>query len=164
MSVAVDVQLRDARIQRMLRRLLDRTGNLRPLMNEIGEELRSFVDEIFRNQRDPWGTPWVGHSAVTTALRPGGQILRDTGRLSNSVTYKATREDVTIGADVVYAATHQFGRASNRFPNTPRGAPAPIPARPFLPARASGVDLPPDWHAELEDLIFDYFEDVLDGD
>jgi phage gpG-like protein len=37
-----------------------------------------------------------------------------------------------VGTNLVYGAVHQFGNPANRYYNTPRGAPAPIPARPFL--------------------------------
>lgn len=54
----------------------------------------------------------------------GHKVLIRSGRLMRSVTYHALRDGCDVGAPVVYAATHQFGRTSGRG--------APIPARPFL--------------------------------
>lgn len=39
---------------------------------------------------------------------------------------------------VVIAATQEYGNPLNRYPNTPKGALAPIPARPFLSRSTRG--------------------------
>lgn len=49
----------------------------------------------------------------------GRKILIQSGRLLRSITYHAQTHGVDVGTNLVYAATHQFGRGA-------------IPARPFL--------------------------------
>lgn len=49
----------------------------------------------------------------------GNKILIASGRLLDSMTYLLIKDGVEIGTNLVYAATHQFGRGG-------------IPARPFL--------------------------------
>ena len=80
------------------------------------------------------------------------KILRDTGRLAGSVNYRASRDQVVVGSNVIYAATQQFGRADNRMFGR---ALAPIPARPFLPIRNGRLDLPAATRAALLDLLHD---------
>ena len=48
-----------------------------------------------------------------------GRILQDTGRLRTSIMFNMSGNTGYIGTNVLYAATHQFGRDN-------------IPARPFL--------------------------------
>lgn len=119
---------------------LRRRGDLRPALEDIGQVLVTSADLAFRNESDPWGRPWQPLSPVTLLRRRGttAQILRDTGRLANSVNAQVTGSRVKAGTDVIYAATHQFGRRDNRMYNTPRGRPAPIPPRPFFPVRPGG--------------------------
>jgi len=75
----------------------------RPLMDRIGRILRTDVQMNFRGQHGPDGRPWK------PTIR-GGQILRDTGRLRNSIDYRVQGDDeVRIGTNLIYARTHQFG-------------------------------------------------------
>ena len=55
------------------------------------------------------------------------KILMDSGRLANSITFDADNKQVEIGTNLVYAATHQFGRGK-------------IPARPFLGFQETDVE------------------------
>ncbi len=75
----------------------------KPLFDRLGRALLSDVHMNFRRQRAPDGTPWE-----PLKIRRG-QILRDTGRLRNSITTKTTDDQVIIGTNVFYARTHQFG-------------------------------------------------------
>jgi len=54
------------------------------------------------------------------------KTLIDTGRLMNSITYKAHSDKVEIGTNVVYGAIHQLGGKAGR------GRKVDIPARPYL--------------------------------
>jgi phage virion morphogenesis protein len=58
-------------------------------------------------------------SAKGKRIQKGSKILMDSSRLRNSIVYQVLTNGVQIGTNVVYAATHQFGRDA-------------IPARPFL--------------------------------
>lgn len=123
-----------------------RARDLQPVFDQIGELV---VASVFRNF-DAEGRPkhWQGLAYSTLMRKVGGykkshrrgklgnfttrarkvlagnKILIASGALRNSIHYVATKDDVTIGSPLEYAATHQFGRTSGRG--------APIPARPFL--------------------------------
>lgn len=151
----VSVTLDDREVQRAIGNLLHHLANPRPALEAIGAAVVTATDLAFRGQHDPWGQPWTPLSAVTQARRrqgprPGNnQILRDNGILANSISAQVSGDAVIVGTDVVYAAPHQFGNPANRMFNTPRGNPAPIPRRSFLPIRPSGVDLPASLRAEI---------------
>ena len=151
----VRLTLDDREVQQALGNLLRRLANPRPALEAIGAAVVADTDLAFRGQSDPWGQPWTPLSAVTQARRrqgPGAganQILRDTGRLANSIGYQVSGDAVSVGTNVVYAAPHQFGNPANRMHNTPRGNQAPIPPRPFLPLRNNQVDLPAALRAEI---------------
>jgi len=115
------------------------TRNLRPAMRDIGEHMLRSVQRNF----DAEGRPvrWQPLAASTLMRKVGGKrrstkkrgglrsaaarrlrgnkILTATGRLRRSISYRASARQVLIGTNVIYAATHQFGRGR-------------IPARPFL--------------------------------
>lgn len=156
----VSVNITDEGVREGLREARERIADLRPAMQEIGAAVQSETDLSFREQRDPWGNAWAALSDVTLSRRRGtsAQILSDTRRLSNSVNVRASAESVEIGTNVVYAAVHQFGNPANRMYNTPRGNPAPIPARPFLPIRNGGLDLPAGVRDDVMDIINRYLE------
>ena len=97
--------------------------NLRPLMTKIGAILQQQAQASFRRQRRgrvPWAprmTPNVpGIVADLNAGRspPGRRFtgrpaLVDTGRLRNSITFRATASTVTVGTSVKYAGVQQEG-------------------------------------------------------
>jgi phage virion morphogenesis protein len=113
-SVTVD----DARLVAVLRDLQARCGNLKPVMQTVGQTLVTQADLGFRAEKDPWGTPWKKLKAATLRARrgrrKGAKILRDTGRLAGSINYRATADSVTVGTNVIYAAIHQFGGTIQR--------------------------------------------------
>lgn len=86
--------------------------NLFPLMDEIGGALETSTRVRFEAGDGPDGRPWA-------PVQRGGQPLVDTGRLLASITSNADRTSVEVGSNLIYAATHQFGRDA-------------IPPRPFL--------------------------------
>jgi phage virion morphogenesis protein len=108
----------------------------RDLMNRLGRVMRTQVQRSFDTGKDPDGNAWK------PTIR-GGQILRDTGRLRNSIDYQVHGDDeVHIGTNVIYAPVHQFGatiRAKNaRYLKFMVGGKfvqkrsVTIPARPFM--------------------------------
>lgn len=157
----ITVTVDDAEVRAALERMTAAARNPRPALRAIGQVLVSGTDLSFRAQEDPWGAPWAPLSETTLARRRGtsAHILRDTGRLANSISARVTGTAVEVGTNVIYAATHQFGRPTNRFYNTPRGARAPIPARPFMPIRGGVVDLPAEWRRDILDAIADHLAD-----
>lgn len=138
------ITLDDREVQHALERLAASVRNMYPVFDALGQVLVTRSDLSFRAEQTPWGDGWTALSNVTLGRRRGtsAQILRDTGRLAGSITAQPSANEVQVGTNVIYAAVHQFGNPANRFYNTSRGRPAPIPARPFLPIRGGAVDLP----------------------
>lgn len=93
-------------------------SHLRPAMDAAGGHMVASTSLNFRGQHSPDGHAWEPLSAVTLALRRGqdAQILRDTGRLSASITHNVLSDGVEIGSDVVYANMMQFGGKKTDFP------------------------------------------------
>lgn len=161
------VQVDDAAVLASLKRLAQRCQNLTPAMNAIGHELTENIRLGFKSATSPYGQRWQPLAQSTILGRLGknksnflksGKIsargqreamagfvpLSDTGQLRNSISHQADATGVTVGTNLIYAATHQFGRMG------PRGR---IPARPFMPIRNGQADLPPAWQADIINLI-----------
>jgi phage virion morphogenesis protein len=156
-GAAFRVTVDDAALQGALAEMLARVRHPRDAFAASGQALVTHVDLNFRAQADPWGDPWAELSPVTLSRRRGSsaQILRDTGRLANSLHARVNDTSVAVGTDVEYAAVHQYGHPLNRFFGR---ALAPIPARPFLPIRGGRVDLPDDLRADLLDILGHYLQ------
>lgn len=141
----------DEELLRELRRASAAVKDLKPAMEEIGHGWRTFADLCFRGESDPWGQTWEQLSEVTLKRRRGttAQILKDTGRLANSITYAAGADSLALGSDVVYAAAQFLGMKKGYAGQMRNGSPIPwgdIPPRPALPLRPGQVvELPDDW-------------------
>jgi phage virion morphogenesis protein len=157
-----------ARANAKLTALTAALANPQPLYATIGRVLVNRVRLCFKLGIDPWGSPWAA-----LKIRKG-QPLRDTGRLQRSITSQADGTGVTVGTNVFYAPTHQFG--ATIYPKTAKRLvfPGPggrmifakkvvVPARPFLPLRRSGgtVALPPDWSVLATDAIKRYLKGAV---
>ena len=109
----VTITVDDTAAQAALARLRDAGQNLRPALDAIGLSIVSRMRATFESQADPWGKGWQGLKASTLRKRrkkgAGAQILRDTGRLMNSISHAVGDNEVTIDTEVEYAAIHQFG-------------------------------------------------------
>lgn len=77
-------------------------GDMSPAMRGLAQILKSGAQLRFRAGRGPDGIAW-------RPTRRGGQTLRDTGRLRNSITSAFSDSTATVGTNVIYAAIHQFG-------------------------------------------------------
>jgi len=131
----IKTEIKDKGVSAYLTAIAASITNLRPLMKEVGVTVRDNTLMTFRDSRSPDGAAWAGLSKVTKSRRRGGKPLQDTGRLRSSITFIASSNSVSIGTNVIYAKTHQFGAAKGAFGSTRRGSPIPwgnIPARPFL--------------------------------
>jgi len=138
---------------------LAKQGKTRPLMDRLGRVLLSDVQLNFRAQRSPDGVPWA-------KTHRGGQILRDTGRLRNSIKYSVLGVDtVVIGTNLIYAPTHQFG-ATIKAKNSPylrfmiggkfiSKKQVTIPARPFIGIGTKQVK-------KINDTIDEWVDTLLD--
>lgn len=81
------------------------SGDMTPTMQALGRALKSGAQLRFRSMTGPDGTQWP----KSRRAAGGGQTLSMTRRLRNSITFAATRDSVTVGTNVLYAAIHQFG-------------------------------------------------------
>lgn len=104
--MAVTVRL-DGDWKRMAR-ALGQLGRIdwRDLNEEIGELLVSSVRDRFRRGVGPDGRPW---KPSIRARKEGGQTLRDTGLLANSIHYRADSRRVEVGTNDKRARVHQQG-------------------------------------------------------
>jgi phage virion morphogenesis protein len=120
------------RLQRVL-------GDLWRTMDSIGAYLVSSTQRRFQAGVAPDGTAWL------TSIRArlfGGKTMMDSGALNASIAHEATRDQVEVGSNRIYAALMQLGgtivakNAPNlRFRIGPRWISKPsvvIPARAFL--------------------------------
>jgi phage gpG-like protein len=140
-------------------------GNMRPVFQNVGRVLVNRIRMCFSLGIDPWGTPWQ-------RLRfREGQPLRNTGRLQRSFVARADPNGVTVGTNVRYARTHQFGADIQAKPGKSLVFPGPnggmvfakrvrIPPRSFLPIRRPGgnIALPPTWAIDVTRALRRQFE------
>jgi phage virion morphogenesis protein len=161
-------RINDGGAKAKLAALTKATSNMQPVYATIGRVLVNRIRLCFKLGIDPWGSPWAA-----LKLRKG-QPLRDTGRLNRSIAAQADDSGVTVGTNVSYAPTHQFGativpKKAKRlvFPG-PGGSlifakKVTVPARPFLPLRRSGatVALPPAWSADVVRALKSYLRGAV---
>ena len=146
-----------AAIEQAFRQLADRTGNLRPALDEIGEHLAETTKHRFQTSTSPEGRRWAENKPSTLASKRGNLPLVREGDLQDEIYSRATGSEVTIGSPMIYAATHQFGARRGSFGNTGSGVPIPwgtIPARPFL-----GVST--DDARNILDILGDHLEQAI---
>lgn len=118
----ITIQLDDRPLLDYLDDLLTRTGNLAPLMDQIGLEMEARVSGRFETRRDPNGKEWGKWEPTTEASYPfagtpaasklgvgRGKLLERYGDLLDGLSHSADANSTTIGFDVPYAAYHEFG-------------------------------------------------------
>jgi phage virion morphogenesis protein len=120
----VKVKVDDRELRRAISRIMERLSNPQRAFKAIGLIVRNSVLKNFEAQGRP--QRWKELKESTIRKKGSSRILEDTGRLRNSITYRAHRDMVEIGTNVVYAGIHQFGGRAGR------GHSAEIPSRPFL--------------------------------
>lgn len=96
-----------SQVNELINKLLEEKGRTH-LKQDIGWLMVRDTMLNFRSKASPDGQPWA-------PIERKGQILRDTGRLRNSITYRLGADDtILIGTNVAYAKTHQFGYTGNQ--------------------------------------------------
>ncbi|MDA8170309.1 MAG: phage virion morphogenesis protein [Nitrospiraceae bacterium] len=91
-------------------RLAEKGRDMTPLMETLGETIRSSVVRNF----EAGGRPdrWPKSQRV---IKKGGKTLIKSGRLMNSIHARAYPNMVEVGTNVIYAAAHQFGNRKSFF-------------------------------------------------
>lgn len=142
------VEIRDISARQGLTRLKDGLGHPRPLLQGVGEFLKTDAQERIRaGGPAPDGTAWKPLQPLTLALKKGKGILREGGYLLDSITWQLDEEgEVAVGSRMIYARIHQFGGVIKprhgkalriRGLASPRAS-VTIPARPYLGISAAG--------------------------
>lgn len=146
---AVTLELDDRDVLRALTQMLYNVDHLEPALDAIGNAMKESILLNFTEQHAPDGEPWETLSDVTLANRrkhgKGAEILRDTGRLNQSITHNTQAFAVEIGTDVKYANMMQFGGKRADFP----WLWGDIPARPFVGFSEHDID-------EITAILRDY--------
>ena len=164
----IQVTIDDGAFNAALLQFAQRVRNPQQLMARIGGFVREKMVLCFRDSQDPYGNMWL-----PLKYRRGKPLL-DTGRLRNSISYRADANSVEIGTNVKYAAIQNFGGhtgarsqihafdKSGRFQSRARSLSRKtgsirvafsqskggnIPPRPFVPDQVRG--LPPAWEAGI---------------
>lgn len=139
----------DQDLQRGLRALRMMAADSLPLMTAIGSALVKTSQARFDSATDPAGHAWAALRPAYAAEKRGPGILRESGLLQRSLTFRAGYGQVEVGTNRVYGAVHQFG-ATIRPKNTPalvfrmggklvHVKSVTIPARPYLGFGAADV-------------------------
>jgi phage virion morphogenesis protein len=106
----IECTIHDQDLQVLLKGIIRRCGRLQPALAEMGEIVKSSVQKNFQDGGRP--DKWKPSHRVQ---RDGGQTLRDTGRLMNSISSQASEMSVLIGTNTKYAGLMQFGAAKGEF-------------------------------------------------
>jgi phage virion morphogenesis protein len=160
------IKIDDAKVMASLRKLVQLTGDLQPVLKNIGEHMRqSTIDRIEREQT-PDGASFKPLNDLYATTKKGPGILRgESGDLSRIV-YQLGQSDVEIGSNSEHAAIHQFG--GKIVPKTASAlvfemggqtfkvASVTIPARPYL-----GVSS--DDETEILAILEDYIVEASGG-
>lgn len=119
----------------------NKSKNLKPLLDDLGSDMKTKTDMRFKQSKDPNGKGWNSLSETTERKRREGRKSRsnkplvDTGVLSSSIVEKQGKNWVAVGTNVKYAKTQQYGAKKGKYGRTKKGGPIPwgdVPARPFL--------------------------------
>lgn len=147
----IEVEIQDAELLRVLRRVISSVERPRPLMVAIGEIVVDSTKQRFVTSTGPDGKRWAENSDVTilnhlrryrgTFSKRGGltkkgitrlvnkkPLIGESKALSTRINYQATNNSVSIGSPEIQAAMMHFGGKKAQFPNLW----GDIPARPFL--------------------------------
>ena len=118
-----------------LRGIRERAKDLTVPLRAGGFHMLRSIRENFRAGGRP--TRWKPlASATLKAKAPKTKLLVDTGRLMGSITFRAERDELAVGSNVIYARIHQLGGRAGQ------GHATRIPARPYLVFQsASGGDV-----------------------
>lgn len=154
----ITIDIDDREVDEALKKLIRRTSDLSPAMQDIGEVLSESTKQRFSAGVDPEGHRWRPNRPATIAAFLGkfSGSFKDNGALTkkgskragskkpltgeskslrSQIDYRAGRMHVSIGSAMEYAATQQFGAKKGAFGSTKHGVPIPwgdIPARRFL--------------------------------
>jgi len=111
LTVAID----DA-ATKTLAEIAQRLGKPRGLMDAIGQQLVSSTLKRFQTQTAPDGTKWAPLAKSTLKQRgANAKALQASGRLRQSITFRASSGAVEVGSNLIYAALMQKGGTIDHY-------------------------------------------------
>jgi len=129
MAEPIKIKIDDVKLQEILKKLISKVQNLRPLMKNISGIIMDSVEENFEKEGRPDKWQELAKSTIKQRKKKGhwpGRILQVRGELASSITSYYDSDSAIVGTNKVYAAIHQFGGDAGR------GKKVKIPARPYL--------------------------------
>lgn len=130
----MDLIFDDDEVRAGLQRLIDRTGNIRPALVEIGEAMTESTKRRFETSTGPDGEAWLLNSWLSTLLYKEGDTPLISGKSGGGSLMNTIHPEmdgdfaVEIGSNKDQAAMMQFGGTKAEFPHLW----GDIPARPYL--------------------------------
>ena len=135
------------KLQDKLKSLKLSSSEERDILEAIGTEIETQIEERFENQRDVSGNKWKDISQKTREYYNKreivGSILSRTRQLRDTIDSQVNNGQLLTGATKVYAAVHNFGDDSRN-----------IPQREFL-------GLSSDNYADIENIINEFLENSI---
>lgn len=148
MAVELRIQINDQEFQALVQRLTSLgIWAIPSALYDVGESVRSMAIDAFSASASPEGADW---KPSQRALAAGGKTLVDTGTLQNSLSVSASRDEVSVGSNMVYAAIHQLGGKAGR------GRKVTLPARPYLPDVGGKL-----LRQEIRDILSEHIGEAL---
>lgn len=147
------IEVKDTEVNKALKALIGKVGNMRPVLQAIGEDIMERAKLRFASSSGPDGQRWKPNSLATieayleqksgaftsfngtksqNLLMSKKPLIGESKSLSKQFHVKADGNSVTIGNSMIYAAIQQFDGQADR------GKKVTIPARPFLPIHKNG--------------------------
>lgn len=130
----------------------------RPDFNEALETVGALVESqtkrrIQEDKESSEGKAWAPWSDAYARTRHGGQsLLQGEGNLLESVQFLVSGDELEVGSNIVYAATHQFGDRRLAWGRVM----VMIPARPWLGLSAEN-------EAEILEVLNDFLAETARG-
>jgi phage virion morphogenesis protein len=149
--IDISAELEDRELINALSRLRRKISNMRPVMAEIAETLRSSVEENFARESSRGPLASKAKVGAWAALAPGtlknrarkgktGKKLQVTGQLLASIQTKSSDVEALVGTNKKYARFLNDGTKK-------------MPARPFMVIQQADLQ-------EIEQTINEYFSEV----
>ena len=129
MPESIEIKVDDKEIQQLLKKLISKTANLRPLMKNITAIMMDSTEENFEKEGRPERWNSLAKTTIKQRIKKGywpGRILQTQGDLAASITSKYDENSAIVGTNKVYASIHQFGGDAGRNKKVK------IPTRPYL--------------------------------
>ena len=117
----IKLKLNDIAVRRELSRFQRIADNLSPILNQIGVSLQSSHGLRWEQQKTPNGEQWKPLSPRYKQWKAknypsvANKILILHGNL-RKLKLRTTNDSVFLGADKIYAKTHQYGDSSRNIP------------------------------------------------